>query len=97
MIRGIDYGRLSLYGSNTMEKKFIYLTNILFLLCDQYVGKPEVVGEKVAHAIIGAVRMLYPDGAGCPKSVIGTIRNEWLDKFVAGTMRILLDKKNNYE
>jgi len=76
-----------------MEKKFIYLTNIIFLLFDQYIGKPEAIGEKVAHAIINAVHMLYPDGSGCPKSVIGIIRKEWITKFTVGLMRILLDKK----
>jgi hypothetical protein len=77
-----------------MEKKFIYLTNIIFLLCDKYISKPEAIGEKMAHAIISAVRMLYPDGSGCPKSVIGIIRKEWITKFTVGLMRILLDKKD---
>jgi len=76
-----------------MEKKYIFLTNILFLLFDKYISKPEATGEKVAHAIINAVHMLYPEGAGCSKSIIGTIRKEWIGKFTVGLMRVLLDKK----
>jgi len=69
-----------------MEKKFLYLTNILFLLFDKYIGRPEAVGERVAHAIIGAIHMLYPDGAGCSKSIIEAIRKEWVGKFTVGLM-----------
>jgi len=76
-----------------MEKKQIYLVNVLFLFFDKYVSKPEAVGEKVAHAVISAVHMLYPEGAGCPKSIIGAIRKEWVAKFTVGLMRVLLDKK----
>lgn len=76
-----------------MEKKITYLVNVLFLLFDKYVGNPETIGEKVAHAIIGAMHMLYPTGAGCSKSVIGSFRKEWIEKFTVGLMQVLLYKK----
>jgi len=76
-----------------MEKKIIYLTNILFLLCDKYISRPEKIGEKVACAIKQATKMLYPDGPGTTESVIGAIRKEWLDKFTAGLTKVLFDNK----
>jgi len=89
----IHYGKLYLHGSYYMEKKIVYLVNVLFLLFDKYIGRPEAVGERVAHAIIGAIHMLYPNGAGCSKSVIDSIRKAWIGKFTVGLMRVLLDKK----
>ena len=65
-----------------MEKKSVYLQNLLFLLFDKYIDSPEIAGEKVASAIIGASKMLWP--SRYEDTTVEVIRRGWIAEFIEG-------------
>ena len=77
-----------------MEKKFIYLQNLLFLLFDKYIGKPEVIGKKVAKALVNATKMLCPQRNGFSEGDTSKIREEWFAKFKDGMMQVLSNEND---
>lgn len=73
-----------------MEKKLVYLKNLLFLLFDKYISEPEVIGEKVANAIIGAIRQLIPTRNGLSSEQIVEVQRSWFRRFTDGMNKIFI-------
>ena len=74
-----------------MDKKLTYLQNLLFLLFDESISSPEVIGANVAAAIIKATKMLCPKRGGLEAFDVEGLREEWLSRFRNGLIHILGD------
>lgn len=70
-----------------LEKKIIYLTNLLFLLFDKYWNTPDIAGEKIACSIRKATKMVCPTRL----ELNGTEeqRNIWIRKFIFSIIKNL--------
>ena len=72
------------------KKKFIYLQNLLFLLFDEYIRKPKIIGEKVGCIIVKATRLLFGSENGSNGREL--IRKEWYNEFLSGILITLMNE-----